>query len=905
MSSSSHSTQSDSQFTSYHPSLRDPLAIRFWLSCHSHDSIRIIYNTQPSSTAFHNLTATEIASRLTATRLLSLHCLDMASSSIVIKVKFGETLRRFNASINDKKLVLDNVMLREKIRKLFSFGSDVQFTLTYVDEDGDVVTLADDDDLHDVVRQSLNPVRITVNLNSGDSSGNSTPLRSQNQLPFQALNFGVSEILKSVPEPLREALASLPLDLASKASSSAPAVSELVEKMKALYLSQMAVHPPTAGPSNVNFESSTVNDSKVHVNPEAGSSDSKKKEKQIHKVTEGVKFKDVQPPRGVDLNVPYFEYESFQAPVNSTKSVGEGSTTGKSKNTSDGVEKKRDFGPEKKDDISSGSLNEPLKHDDLFPHYISQHLQDGAMSQVAADIHKNSNDSGSSSNWTQGMLNATNQWPFSGMPLMNDSVTQGHHRHSRSPHWKRHSLVNNGLGTIFHMGVRCDGCGVHPITGPRFKSKVKENYDLCNVCFVGMGNATDYIKIDRPTTGFRRQHMPFRGFYDPSLHIPPPTLPHAMRAPGSKLPRSKLDSRFILDVNVLDGTIMAPLTAFTKIWRMRNNGTVIWPHGSQLQWIGGDRLSNSHFVDVEIPVDGLAVDKELDIAVDFTAPELPGRYVSYWRMSSPSGQKFGQRVWVLIQVDASMKDLGETSINLNLPPVTRNPEVVNQDPLMGSILSGNNIIKVTESENTSVDLPHKDDEMNFPINDSLIIDNGGVLSPMATLSAPPAAASSSVYNFKEVETALASLPAGATFSSGLYPTVGLDTEPVSYPMVDFAVMPPAMVSGAPSSPPTVAVVQPSGSGIRKVSDEKEQALIKDLEEMGFKQLDLNTEVLRMNNYDLEKSIDDLCGVLEWDPMLDELQEMGFADDEVNRRLLKKNNGSIKRVVMDLINGERA
>lgn len=47
---------------------------------------------------------------------------------------------------------------------------------------------------------------------------------------------------------------------------------------------------------------------------------------------------------------------------------------------------------------------------------------------------------------------------------------------------------------------------------------------------------------------------------------------------------------------------------------------------------------------------GLAVDQELDVAVDFAAPEHPGRYISYWRLASPSGQKFGQRVWVLIQV---------------------------------------------------------------------------------------------------------------------------------------------------------------------------------------------------------------------------------------------------------------
>ncbi|XP_076929994.1 protein JOKA2-like isoform X2 [Bidens hawaiensis] len=783
----------------------------------------------------------------------------MASSSIVIKVKFGETLRRFNASVSDKKLALDIVQLREKIRMLFSFGSDVEFTMTYVDEDGDVVTLADDDDLHDVVKQSLNPVRITVNLNgtgSNESSGNSTPLRSPNPLPFQALNSGVSEILKSVPEPFREVLVKLPQDLASKATSSAPpAVAELVDKMRALYLSQLAsqrVNPPTPGSPNVNPEPSAV-DGKVQVNPAAESSNSKKKEKQVQKATEGVKFKEVQLPRGVDLNVPYIENESFQAPVSSTKSVGEGSTS-KNKNTADAVEKKKDSVSEKKDDITSGSSKAPLKPDVLYPPYVEP-------------INK-SNDSGSSSAWTLGMWNETNKWPFIGSPLTNETVSPGHpghHRHSRSHHWKRHGLVNNGIGTIFHMGVRCDGCGVHPITGPRFKSKVKDNYDLCNACFAGMGSVADDIRIDRPTTSSRRHHMPFKGFYDPSFFIPPPTLPHAMRAPGSKLSRSKLDSRFILDVNVLDGTTMAPFTAFTKIWRLRNNGTVIWPHGSQLQWIGGDRLSDSHYVDVEIPVDGLPVDKELDIAVDFTAPELPGRYVSYWRMASPSGQKFGQRVWVLIQVDASMKDLGETSsINLNLPPTVGDYEVVNQDPLMDNILSGNSTIDVTGPGNMFADPIPYDDDTTFPINDSLIIDNGG-LNTVSTSSAPPVTDSSLGFIPTEVGAALGSLPVGPT---GLYPTtVGLDTK------VDFSVMPSAIASGAPSSPATAAAVKPSGSGKQVVSAEQEHALVKELEEMGFKQLDLNSKILRMNNYDLEKSVDELCGVSEWDPMLDELQEM--------------------------------
>ncbi|PWA82069.1 PB1 domain, Zinc finger, ZZ-type, UBA-like, Next to BRCA1, central domain protein [Artemisia annua] len=861
-------------------------------------------------------------------------------ASIVIKVKYGETLRRFTSSVNENKLALDIAMLRAKIRTLFAFDSNVEFTMTYVDEDGDSVTLADDDDVRDVVRQSLNPLRITVTLNGSNGNGNGNAGGSSRAAEpvSQALNAGVSEILKSVNEPLRKALESVPVELANKASSSAPALAELVEKMKAVYMSQISA---SMARPNVNTESSTVKESKAPVNnTEAGSSSLKKKDKH-RKGTEGVKFRDVHPPKGVDLNVPYFGYESFQTPFDATKGAGEGSS-GTNKNTADGAENKMD------EDIK-GSLNEPLLRSatptsgsPLVDHMnqMRQYCQDrmaaqaAQVAQVAAEFKKVATDSGRSPSWSQGMLNSANQCPFSGMPLQTDSDSHGHHRHSRGHHWKRHGLDNNGIGTIFHRGVRCDGCGVHPITGPRYKSKVKDDYDLCSVCFAGMGTASDYVRIDRPMHGFRHHVPPFKGFYDPSLRFPPPTLPHALRAPGSKLPRSKLDSRFIVDVNVLDGTVMAPFTPFTKIWRMRNNGSITWPHGSQLQWIGGDRISNTLSVDVEIPADGLPVDNELDVAVDFTAPELPGRYVSYWRMAAPGGQKFGQRVWVLIQVDAAMTDLGETSFNLNLPPVMTNPEAANQVPSVDHLLSGKNSSGVINWEGTSSDSQPKDHELNFPINDSLIIDNGGVSSPMPALSSPVepvTPAVSSVFNSTQVENALASLPSGPEVSSRLYPTVGLDTgsvEPINYPTVDYSVMPPPVVSeyvpsvlkAYPSPPvmdsgvssgvnatpsPSVPVVQTTGPSAQEVRDDQEEALVKDLADMGFKQLDLNKEVLRLNNYDLEKSIDSLCGVSDWDPMLDELQEMGFADDETNRRLLKKNNGSIKRVVMDLINGEKA
>lgn len=60
------------------------------------------------------------------------------------------------------------------------------------------------------------------------------------------------------------------------------------------------------------------------------------------------------------------------------------------------------------------------------------------------------------------------------------------------------------------------------------------------------------------------------------------------------------------------------------------------------------------FLPWQIPAAGLAVDQELDVAVDFVAPELPGLYISYWRMASHSVQKFGQRVWLFSRLVANI-----------------------------------------------------------------------------------------------------------------------------------------------------------------------------------------------------------------------------------------------------------
>lgn len=52
-------------------------------------------------------------------------------------------------------------------------------------------------------------------------------------------------------------------------------------------------------------------------------------------------------------------------------------------------------------------------------------------------------------------------------------------------------------------------------------------------------------------------------------------------------PVAKTNSLLVKDVTVPDGTTMAPSHPFTKIWRVRNNGSTRWPYGTKLVWDGG------------------------------------------------------------------------------------------------------------------------------------------------------------------------------------------------------------------------------------------------------------------------------------------------------------------------------
>jgi next-to-BRCA1 protein 1 len=49
-----------------------------------------------------------------------------------------------------------------------------------------------------------------------------------------------------------------------------------------------------------------------------------------------------------------------------------------------------------------------------------------------------------------------------------------------------------------HGNVACDGCGVHPIIGIRYKCCVCKSFDFCEICEERHTHEHPFIKITRP-----------------------------------------------------------------------------------------------------------------------------------------------------------------------------------------------------------------------------------------------------------------------------------------------------------------------------------------------------------------------------------------------------------------------
>ncbi|KAL3695029.1 hypothetical protein R1sor_008680 [Riccia sorocarpa] len=469
-----------------------------------------------------------------------------------------------------------------------------------------------------------------------------------------------------------------------------------------------------------------------------------------------------------------------------------------------------------------------------------------------------------------------------------------------------------------HYGVACDGCGESPIVGVRHKSTLKEDYDLCSSCHSKAdAPAGEYIIVNKPR--FRGRHCHRGRMMGPS--------PWGIWGPMSRYPQcgmrvpqdchgGRLDARFVRDVSIFDGTQIAPGTRFTKIWRLRNSGAVAWPANTRLVNVDGDDLGSATFTPLEIGEQGLSPEGEIDVSVDCVAPQKAGRYQSTWRLAAPWGAKFGQKIWVQVQVVPS--DALDQPAQVNV--AGGHTEVGESSSAGGTVqvdqIGQTSTIVAAEAENSAAQAENEA---------SVFETEKGIAGPQEPVNTEDV-----LLTAKALETAndVGSLSTKSMEES--FVKVDVNNDGNQTPVIQMTEMPslseemPELqkattaekavveetthadeavnvpVESVTTEVPVGKSAESAETGSNTNEDAAYSPLLLKLESMGFTDRALNVELLKANALDLRKTVDSLCEAEDWEPALNELTEMGFNDSDMNRRLMFKYGGNLKGVVKELV-----
>jgi len=146
---------------------------------------------------------------------------------------------------------------------------------------------------------------------------------------------------------------------------------------------------------------------------------------------------------------------------------------------------------------------------------------------------------------------------------------------------------------------------------------------------------------------------------------PQPT-PTALPGPTPTPPACYDGMAYVSDVQIPDGTELAPGKDFDKVWRIRNTGTCSWNSNYRIVFVQGDRMEGGSEAVKTIVRPG----ETYDIIIDQKAPTTPGKYTGIWQMVNASNIPFGERVWVKITVPGPAAPTNAPPTNTPVPQAT-------------------------------------------------------------------------------------------------------------------------------------------------------------------------------------------------------------------------------------------
>lgn len=103
---------------------------------------------------------------------------------------------------------------------------------------------------------------------------------------------------------------------------------------------------------------------------------------------------------------------------------------------------------------------------------------------------------------------------------------------------------------------------------------------------------------------------------------------------------------FLDDLSIPDGMEVSPGEELTKRWLIRNEGSCNWNRGYSLELISGLALGAKKVQEL-YPA---RQSTDAIVEINFTAPDNPGRYNSWWQAYDPDGNRFGDPIYMEISV---------------------------------------------------------------------------------------------------------------------------------------------------------------------------------------------------------------------------------------------------------------
>ena len=103
---------------------------------------------------------------------------------------------------------------------------------------------------------------------------------------------------------------------------------------------------------------------------------------------------------------------------------------------------------------------------------------------------------------------------------------------------------------------------------------------------------------------------------------------------------------FVKDITVSDNTFFNPGQSIDKQWLVTNSGTCNWDSRFRLKLINGPAMGAVS----EQELYPARAGEQATLRILFTAPSDTGTYISTWQAFGPSGEAFGDTIYIQIVV---------------------------------------------------------------------------------------------------------------------------------------------------------------------------------------------------------------------------------------------------------------